>query len=89
MKEPGKTVAFKIESEEEFNLRNNLPPAEQSQMATSKSGIIGSGGGKGLKWFQKIDFDIQIHASFVGFAMQCLTGVRKCESLVDLSNRIN
>lgn len=47
-------------------------------------------GGKGLKWFEKIaEFDISIHASFITFSVQCLMGVKKWESLVDISNRLN
>jgi len=89
VKEPGKTVAFMIETEEEFNLKHN--PNEQSThtLATSKSGQVGIGG-KGLKWFEKVGgFEISIHASFIGFAIQSLMGVKKWESLVDLSNRTN
>lgn len=54
LKEPGKTVAFKIQTEEEL-AHVNMNPNEQSTntLATSKSGAIGAGG-KGLKWFEKI-----------------------------------
>lgn len=47
-------------------------------------------GGKGRKWFEKLeDFDISVHASFISFAIQSLVSVKKWESLVDLSNRLN
>ena len=46
--------------------------------------------GKGAKWFELIDeFDVNIQASFIGFALQCLMSVSKWESMVDISNRLN
>ena len=46
--------------------------------------------GKGLKWFEKLaEFDVSLHASFVSFAIQSLMSVKRWESLVDLSNRLN
>ena len=57
---------------------------------SSQSGAPG-GNTKGLKWFERIanEFEVSIHASFVGFAIQCLMSVNRWESLVDLSNRLN
>lgn len=89
-KEIGKTVAFKIQGEDEVGGANELAHNESKQtLGTSKSGAVGANG-KGLQWFEKIqDFDITVHCSFITFGVQCLMGVGKWESLVDLSNRIN
>jgi hypothetical protein len=47
-------------------------------------------GGKGLKWFEKIlEFEMFFHCSFIAYGGQCLMAVKKWESLVDLTNRIN
>lgn len=44
---------------------------------------------KGDKWFNKVDeFKISLHASLIGFTVQCLMAVQKWESLVDISNRL-
>lgn len=46
--------------------------------------------GKGTKWFENIEeFDISLHASLIGYTVQCLMAVAKWESLVDISNRLN
>lgn len=75
----------------EGTLGDNTMLHQQSTntIATSKSSALGPSG-KGLKWFEKLDdFDVSIHASFIAFAIECLMGVKKWESLVDLSNRLN
>jgi hypothetical protein len=81
----GKTVAFSMHEEEK---REGHKDADAH---TDRSSQSGAGGSKGLKWFEKIshEFEVSIHASFVGFAIQCLMSVNRWESLVDLSNRLN
>lgn len=45
---------------------------------------------KATKWWEKVpELDINVQASFIGFAVQCLMSVRKWESMVDISNRLN
>ena len=88
LKEPGRTVAFKIQSEEEGAGGLNHDQSKDT-IATSRSGAMGPGG-KGLKWFERVpEFDISLHASFIAFGVQCLMGTKRWESLVDMSNRLN
>jgi hypothetical protein len=81
----GKTVAFSMHNEEE---KKNEGGKEEH---TERSSQSAAGGNKGLKWFEKIahEFEVSIHASFCGFAIQSLMTVNRWESLVDLSNRLN
>ena len=71
MKE-GKTVAFKIQGEDDFlgSAANGLGHNESKQtIGTSKSGAMGVNG-KGLKWYEKIqEFDISVHCSFIGYGI--------------------
>jgi len=59
----GKTVAFSMHEEEkrEGGLKDD---------GSSQSAALG-GNSKGLKWFERIanEFEVSIHASFVGFAI--------------------
>lgn len=45
---------------------------------------------KGSRWFDHVEeFDLPLHASLIGYTVQCLMAVSKWESLVDISNRLN
>jgi hypothetical protein len=61
----GKTVAFSMHEEE----KRDSP--KDGDTHTDRSSQSGAGGNKGLKWFEKIshEFEVSIHASFVGFAI--------------------
>jgi len=57
---------------------------------TQTKAVKAATNGKGTKWFENIEeFDISLHASFIGYTVQCLMAVSKWESLVDISNRLN
>jgi hypothetical protein len=80
-----KTVAFSMHEEEKKEGQKD------ADAHTDRSSQSGAGGSKGLNWLEKIshEFEVSIHASFVGFAIQCLMSVNRWKSLVDLSNRLN
>lgn len=83
----GKTVAFMINTGQDEDTKGDHRAPD-----TARSSAITAGGGdKKLKWFERIadQFDVSIHASFIAFGVQCLMGVKRWESLVDLSNRLN
>jgi hypothetical protein len=77
-----KTVAFKFEQGTEGvegHAQTEGPNAEAKKAEASA-----------VRWFEKIEeFEISIHASLIGFTVQCLMAVSKWESLVDISNRLN
>lgn len=57
---------------------------------TETKAVKAATNGKGTKWFETIEeFDISLHASLIGYTVQCLMAVSKWESLVDISNRLN
>lgn len=58
-----KTVAFKIQSEEDAGATKAL---DGQSVAESKQTV--SGGIKGLKWYEKLpEFDLSVHCSFIAF----------------------
>jgi hypothetical protein len=83
-----KTVAFKFDAGTEQvdggaqTVEEGTQKEEEAKAPTSSA--------KGSKWFEAIDeFAISLHASLIGFTVQCLMSVQKWESLVDISNRLN
>ena len=61
----------------------------EGTLAEGQAGAPGQSG-KGARWFDSIEeFEISLHASLIGYTVQCLMAVSKWESLVDISNRLN
>jgi len=85
-----KTVAFKFEAGTEGVEAQAQTEQEDGAAGETKAIQAASGAGKGQKWFETIEeFDISLHASLIGFTVQCLMAVSKWESLVDISNRLD
>ena len=84
-----KTVAFKfdaghdgVEGEAQTGVGNGTGDVKPAEGA--------AGAQKGQRWFDQVDeFNLSLHASLIGYTVQCLMAVSKWESLVDISNRLN
>jgi hypothetical protein len=84
-----KTVAFKfdaghdgVEGEAQTGVGNGTGEVKPAEGA--------AGAQKGQRWFDQVDeFNLSLHASLIGYTVQCLMAVSKWESLVDISNRLN
>ena len=82
---PTRTVAFKLDG-----IVEAVDSQAQTGLLGAKNENQGAGGQSSTRWFDTIEeFEISLHASLIGYTVQCLMAVSKWESLVDISNRLN